>query len=514
MEKKIQAGDITHYHGVLLCSSVSSGTVVDISMPPLPHGCFTLEARDIPGTNSLKVLDERMPILASTSISYTGQPLLALFGPDMETVRAFTHFIRFSYALPAQNATEEKQDASPSTDDSVETHGIKALVHEWAKTGDVPPEEETAVFNRTYSYPMRPFPRKTALTVQADYNQKELSIHVSTQWPVHVRDSVAEAVSMPKKKVLVRRLPYFTTHDAYVLWPSLLAAVAAAAAVKVGRKVTLQHTPALVFPAYTIHRRTVFHVPTGKLLTETTEAVIDQGAFPFFSEELQRHVMTGLIPPYSLLSGSFTVRVRTSENPPAFFAGDLGYASALSSTEAHYSTLASTAHISPIDWKIKNLADYPARGAYITTPKLPVLREIISETAEKSGFQRKYAAFELQRQRRNRYSVFLNYARGIGNASGAGISGFSSSFDMSDKYSVALKLGEKDKAYIDTSFPLNSPSEAMWKHMVTQVLDIDADSILPASEHLEELRDSGPAVLSANSGRLPLLFKKAAEEIK
>lgn len=528
MDKKTQSGEALQYHGIVLCSSVSSGTIVDITMPSLPYGCFLLEPRDFSGTNSIHILDVRMPILASSTVSYAGQPILALFGPDMETVQTFAESIRFSYSLPPSQAV---QDAPPLHDDTaVHSSDVTSeaspekqkgndivgspLTTAWDKGVDVPPDTETQILEQTYTYPVRLPARPEKIVIQASYNLKDLSIHVPTQWPFHVKESISGALGISKHKIVLKRVPYFTHRDAYVIWPSLLGVIAAAAAMKSGEKVFLAHEPVHINPVMTIKRHTVFIASTGKPLEETVTADIDQGAFPVFTRELQRQVMAGLLPLYNLAKGSVTVTVHKSEAPPAAFCGDLGYATAVSSTEAHYNALARAAKVSPIDWKIKNLGENPARASFLSTAKLSLLREIISETAEKSGFQRKHAAFELQKLKKNRYSAFLNYARGIGCASGAGISGFSSSFELADKFSVSLKLEEKDKVYINTSFPLNGPSEDIWKNMIAHELDIDPDAILPVDESMENLRDSGPAVLSANSGRIPDMFRKLAHDIR
>ncbi|AEC02990.1 molybdopterin cofactor-binding domain-containing protein [Parasphaerochaeta coccoides] len=521
MEKKTQLGDVPQYHGIVLCSSVSSGTIVDISMPTLPYGCFLIEPRDFSGTNSIHILDTRMPVLTSSSISYEGQPVLALFGPDIETVRNTARSIRFSYSLPPVPAPVSEQEKTDGVSSEEGTPGQREaniagspLTAAWDKGGNPPPETETQVLEQTYTYPIRHPARAEEIVIQAMYDQKELNMHVPTQWPFHVRESIAEALGISKRKITLKRLPYFTHRDAYVIWPSLLGVIAAAAAMKVGGKVSLSHEPAHANPLMTIHRRTVFASSTGKPLEETVTADIDQGAFPVFTQEMQRQVMAGLLPPYNLPKGSVIVTARKSSSPPASFHGDLGYATAVSSTAVHYNAVARAAGISPIDWKIKNLGEYPVRTGFVTSEKFSILRDIINETAEKSGFQRKHAAFELQKQRKNRYSTFLNYAKGIGCSAGAGISGFSSSFELADKFSVSLRLEEKDKVSFNTSFPLNGPSENIWKNMITRELDIDPESILPVDESREELRDSGPAVLSANSGRLPRMFRKLAHDIR
>ncbi|MBO5690620.1 MAG: hypothetical protein J6R96_02030, partial [Spirochaetaceae bacterium] len=69
-------------YGVLIRSPLHRGKIRSISHPQLPEGYFLYTAKDIPGAKTISLLGTEIPLLAQDEVSYQGEPLAILVGPD------------------------------------------------------------------------------------------------------------------------------------------------------------------------------------------------------------------------------------------------------------------------------------------------------------------------------------------------------------------------------------------------------------------------------------------------
>jgi xanthine dehydrogenase molybdopterin-binding subunit B len=99
-KKATPINKMNNLHGIIIRSTVDEGQIVDIQLPKMDSHFLIIAARDIPGNNRIQILDNQMPLLASSQISYKGQPILALFGHDFESVELTAREIQISYKLP------------------------------------------------------------------------------------------------------------------------------------------------------------------------------------------------------------------------------------------------------------------------------------------------------------------------------------------------------------------------------------------------------------------------------
>ena len=85
------------YYGVIIRSPISSGTIRSISHPNLPQNYSIINARDIPGNNSIATNDLVTPILAYEKVSYVGEPIGILVGPDQIKLYELLEEIEIKY---------------------------------------------------------------------------------------------------------------------------------------------------------------------------------------------------------------------------------------------------------------------------------------------------------------------------------------------------------------------------------------------------------------------------------
>jgi len=487
-------------HGIIIRSSIDSGSILGVTPPKADKRFFLLGPKDIPGTNSVAVYDDDIPLFASTDIGYRGQPIIALFGPDSETVEVKSREVEIDFQLTV--------DAKPYHT----KHVHSPILYQWGELETVFANSET-MFERTY-VDRRVWTREDTITHVTTWLQGDtLYVEAPTQWPFHVRDTVANVCARTKKSVVVYPKPHFSPKDEKLMLPSILAAISALATVKSGKRVKM----ASRFPTYkspiTITRKTALD-SSGKPLAEEVEAIVDQGAFPLFTAELFKQVLTGLIPLYDLQAFSATVRIAESHSPPSHFFGDLGYSSALFSTEAHASALARNREANPSNWRMKHYTDGKKRSEVLETLPVSKLRDLMGETCTVSDFARHHAVYELQRKTRKSRSTFLNYSRGIGISCGAGISGFSAESPLHTGAKITVTLDANNKVMVNTSFFASRKTTSLWRSIIAQSLSIERENISFVEANTKEMVDTGPEVLSLDVERSVIMITQCCNAIK
>ncbi len=114
-----------------------------------------------------------------------------------------------------------------------------------------------------------------------------------------------------------------------------------------------------------------------------------------------RQLLAGIIPQYQLQAFSIKVDFQVSNPSPAHFYGDLGYSTAVFSSEAHASAIARETQMNPANWRLKYYTEYHERTAVINTTTYLETRDIIGEFCATSDFARHSAVYELQRRMKN-----------------------------------------------------------------------------------------------------------------
>ncbi|MDR3276433.1 MAG: xanthine dehydrogenase family protein molybdopterin-binding subunit, partial [Treponema sp.] len=85
-------------YGLTIRSPAARGRLAGIEAPKLPAAYKLITAQDIPGEN--RVDDLPAPVLAAAALSYTGEPVALLFGPDKSRLEALAAQIRVIIQAP------------------------------------------------------------------------------------------------------------------------------------------------------------------------------------------------------------------------------------------------------------------------------------------------------------------------------------------------------------------------------------------------------------------------------
>ena len=415
-----------------------------------------------------------MPIIAKETLSYPGQIVLALFAPDYESASLMMRNIKLE--------TEHLEDAVPGdVPDSLE--------YSWGERQ----EEESRYKEVTSHFILEHIGRPTRriYSVTAWLDGANMHIEAPTEWVELVRETVEKATGYPKRNITVHTMPYTARHDEYLIEPAILAAIAATAAIRSGLPSEIRTEGMFSRPEIKVDRTTETD-EDGKPVYETAVMTVDQGAFLFASEEYQRQAMTGLIPPYPLKAFRASVRIASSSNYPAAFCGSLGYSEALAATEYHISRLADKSGVTPALYRLSIEKEKRKFTDYIPGFELDEVKKCLREADDASSYDRKWSADTFQKED---FGI-LGYLRGIGIASGAGISGFSTTLSKELGFSAMMTYTQKGNVTINTSALQHHGTISSWKKRIAErIIPGRPDDVMFLSYGPDTI-DTGPDVLS------------------
>ena len=496
-------------YALALRSPAARGSILSIRFPRLPSGYRAVLPADIPGQNRLVCFGAEFPVLAAERVSYAGEPVALIAGPDPllleelvagSVVECEAEEPRLSWESFSSEQVAAKRVAVVGDPDLA--FSIASVTREDSFT--------SGALEHYYSEPQG---------AAAAYDYDKMGIWCATQWPYHVRDSVALALGCKAEEVSVRPTRLGVHLDGKLWYPSLLACQAAVASVACSRPVKILLSREEDF-LYTPKRaRSSVSVrsaldPAGNLAAMDVRIALGIGAYGPLAEEIVSQAVLAATGAYSCPNLRVEgYAVRTDTVPSGAFGG-LGASHSFFAVEAHANRLASLLGEDPIDWKSRNVL---RKGSSLLTGE--ALREavpyqaITERLAASSDFRRKYACYELVRKRRSGASD--RPLRGIGLAFAYQGAGPFLSGDASNSYTVEATLDKELRLLLRTSAAASGGGVIeIWKRSAAAILGIEADKVSVAEPQTGEVPNSGPSTLSRNVTVVNRLVERACQAIQ
>ncbi len=499
------------YHALTIRSPVASGKLLGVEIPRLPSSCFAALAKDIPGQNRVKVLDADIPILADKFVSYIGEPVALLIGPNPDDLERLAHdcVVRvaeekplFQYEKFSSTQLASRRTAQLGDTEEAFAHASRIIEGEY-RTG-----------RQEHWYP-----ETQAAFARFAYDKLEIS--VSSQWPFHVRSTAATALNVRPEDVVVVSLSNIANLDGKVWYPSLIAAQAALAALLSRHPVRLILTRVedVLFtpkrPEVVIRHRAALSEDGGLLALES-RVVADLGASSIFASEILDRLCLGSVGAYQWPAVKIEgFAVRTNTVPAGPFAG-FGLSQAFFAIERHVSRIAETLGLDPAEWRKEHSIGRDDRLPSGLTIKenVPAIA-LIDSAISMSTYRRKWAAYELLGQRRGDESDEDSPRRGIGLAFSYQGNGFLSTGDIKRNHIVEATLSKDGSLEIRTSVVSGTNDAAIiLKKTAADILGIEEDQVSLALNRTDMVPDSGPSCLSRNVSIITKLVERCCVAIR
>ncbi|GHU67598.1 hypothetical protein FACS189447_09910 [Spirochaetia bacterium] len=388
-------------YALTLRSSTAGGKLISIDPPKLPNSYILITAKDIPGKNQLD--DFPVPVLASDVISYIGEPVGLLAGPDIAKLEEYASRCVITIEETQNENTIMMKRSFSSSNEAVEKEAASMVTGYYT----------TGIQEHWYSEPTG------ALAI---YANNTVTIHTATQWPYHVKRSAAKLLKMDSLSVQVEPTRIGVHLDGKLWYPSLIACQAALCTWITHKPVKLMLTREEDF-RYSPKRNSSEIQMRSSLDEEgkpaSTEIRIDLnlGAQEIFTDEIVDQTCLGALGIYNLGKVKLEAYGIRSNIPPQGPMPGFGLSQGFFAIERHVSRLADSLHQDPAEWRKNNFINKNNNLAIGIPIKDHVpMAEIIDTAAAMGDYYRKWASYELLRSRRQEkdWDIRTEAIRGIG----------------------------------------------------------------------------------------------------
>ena len=514
-------------HALTVRSPVAKGRLVSIECPPLPDGYKLIGAKDIPGKNFLD--DSGLPILSGGELSYIGEPVALLLGPDINILeeRIRNCKVIAEETEPVFNA-REAEPAMPAVKREVLTGDVDAVFSNAVSV--IKSNYTTGIQEHWYAEPCG---------AVSWPEQGKIIVRTSTQWPSHVTRSVCGVLGVPAGKVLVMPTVTGLHMDGKLWYSSLVSCHAALGAwiTKLPVRLILTREEDFSFSPKRFGTEINFSSAVndkGEILALDINAVVNLGAHEVNAEKILEFVNLGCTGVYRVKNIRFKgSAIRTNIPPQGPFAG-FGHAQGFFALESHVSQIADSLGMDPALWRKQNFfagfmgqgnAPVKGTGGKSSGNKGASLgNQLIDNVVNISDYRRKWAAYEVLKSIRKKNAEtppeqspqIKNWMerteglRGIGIALGYQGNGLFN--EAMYPCSVELSLSEKGVLEIKTGMVSSDTDHgSVFAGLASEILGIDKKKVLV--NYNADSHDSGPSTTSRNIAILTRLIEQACRQI-
>jgi len=504
-------------YAMAIRSPIANGNLVEIKVPHLPNSYMIITAKDIPGKNSLANFS--IPILADKQLSYIGQPLALVAGPERTILEEI--------ALGVEIITEKKEPVFSGMD--AETNDV--IVSRDFASGDSFFGENAKIISGRYETGLQEhwYPEATGAVAEpfrqppdgVKKGRKDAvlyTVYSPSQWPFHVKRSVAMVLGTDSETINVRPACLASHLDGKIWYPSLIACHAALAAHISGGPVKVMLTREEDFLNSPKRNRSDIKISSsigekGEILGSSVNIKLDLGSYAFFEDEIIDQTCIGALDAYT--HGSFNVKaegIRTNIPPQGPMAG-FGLSQGLFAAERHISHIADSLGHDPAEWRKQNYNEKNL-AIGIKLKEKPPLVELIDSVTAMSDYRRKWASYELLRHSRRKepWKFSGDPIRGIGISTGFQGSGFLYNNESGNgNCTVELTLEKDGSLEIKTSVIPYGDNE-IWRNLAHEILGVDIKAVRFINAN--DVPDSGVATLSRSISFHTGLVERCCMDIK
>ncbi|MBU0954377.1 MAG: molybdopterin-dependent oxidoreductase [Spirochaetes bacterium] len=489
-------------HVRILRSPVAKGRIKSIHIPHLPRGYRSIMIDDIPGSKTITVFGTEIPVLARERVSYRGEPIALLAGPDPARLQEAIELAHISLEEEEPDFTFSQFNSDRIAARCEYSHGDVELAFSIAQSMAEHEYHSAALYHAAQE--------PQGAVVWFDYDK--LTIRCASQWPYLVRSQVAAVLDVKESEIVIEAADPGNHLDSRLWYPALLAAQAALAAVICGRPTRLILDRREDF-LYTTLRAPVFSSyrsscdKNGKLNAIDARIIINCGAYGVLAEEMAKRALAAASGAYS--ADNLRIQcyaVQSNLVPLGPFAG-LVMPQILFAAERLIDDCARLADIEPVQMRRLNLLEKAAELGLVKRKKNIPFDELVESVCGISDFNRKHASFELVRKRHS--DPAGQPGRGIGLAFGYQTPGGFITGSGTAASTVEVELTKEAELIIrSSSIPGTAGTVHIWKQIAADIIGQEPETI-----HFEPLRtgslpDAGP---SSHSGTITIISKLIEE---
>lgn len=517
-------------YAVLLRSQQDSGIVTSITAGDLPEGYYFFTARDVPGNNLISTPYGKVPVFSEGNISYYGQPLGIVTGPDENVCKEIIEDIKVHYD---ENKIEEYLEEGETKVFSNE------LAHRSIETGPCFEKDKEgncagidSVFAACDYIAEGPWSDALRSPVYTEPNgaiclfqDNNLTVYTPTLWLSDLRRVLSESLNVETNKIIIKKTMATGLGTNNIWYNSIIASQAAVAAFRTGKPVKLVYSREeqenfmeTVLPIRIEHKTGVDK--NGKILAMQIKIDVDAGASNPFIQEILDRLVVGACGCYNPVNVSISAAAHSSSNPPSSIELPLIDNSVLFAVENQIYTISSMTGLTPYELKKINICEFN-KDKYKRpfTLNYSFVPEVLESAVAQSDFNRKFASYHLDsvnRKSGQKFTLQDTYSetplRGIGLSCGYEGCGYYGSGVYSNNQTMEITWDETKTLTIHCPQQSNSIKE-IWQQTAASILKIPVSSIKFNTEFNSKEEPLIPESIYSNITIMTTLLKKCCESL-
>ena len=541
-------------YAALIRSPAPSGKVKSVTIPDLPEGYFMLSSKELPGVKSISANKTVTKIFGYGNVSYSGEPLGILFGPDetqvyklldtanitfdvenlesalnnvinqQEETANFKEFLEQINEMPSLNEVTDKSHVEENPNVVVATREVKYGLYKTLSLAQADTKLfDNADFTSTDTWKEKLLTPKWQETEGAfAYTEGEkIHVYTPTRWTFFTQKSVAQVLNINEEQVYIHKTKSAGIYPSGLVRTTQLAVQVAAASWLSKKPVRLvlsqfeQENYMVPGVLTEITYRTALnkdgHLKALKIIID-----IDIGSSNPFAQEITDRIAIAAASYYKPENLYISAKAHTSKNPPTSISMQIIESQAFFAIENELQKISNQSKIFPDELRLLN------EKQSVTTKDFPFniptgdVESVIQKALQESDFNRKYASFHMEaidRAEKDSKPFFALPLRGIGVATAYIPSGYYGQTSFTNDTKVEVTLNSDEKLVIHTIRP-SEVIQDIWKSSAAEILQIPKQNIqinsdFPYDQIPERPEDSYSSISIMNE-----LVKKCCTDIQ
>ncbi len=541
-------------YAALIRSPAPSGKVKSITIPDLPEGYFMLSSKDLPGAKSISANKTVTKIFGYGNVSYSGEPLGILFGPDetqvyklldtanitfdvenlesalnnvinqQEETANFKEFLEQINEMPSLNEVIDKSHVEENPNVVVATREVKYGLYKTLSLAQADTKLfDNADFTSTDTWKEKLLTPKWQETEGAFAYTEGDKIHVytPTRWTSFTQKSVAQVLNINEEQVYIHKTKSAGIYPSGLVRTTQLAVQVAAASWLSKKPVRLvlsqfeQENYMVPGVLTEITYRTALN-KDGRLKALKIIIDIDIGGSNPFAQEITDRIAIAAASYYKPENLYISAKAHTSKNPPTSISMQIIESQAFFAIENELQKISNQSKIFPDELRLLNAHNAPESKDFPFTIPTGDVEAVIQTALRESDFNRKYASFHMEaidRAEKDSKPFFALPLRGIGVATAYIPSGYYGQTSFTNDTKVEVTLNADEKLVIHTIRP-SEVIQDIWKSSAAEILQIPKQNIqinsdFPYDQIPERPEDSYSSISIMNE-----LVKKCCNDIQ
>lgn len=512
-------------YAITVRSPEKEGIIKSISHPNLPEGYTLVTARDIPGKNLIDTPNGKIQVFCEGNISYQGEPLGLLVGPDETTLHSLLEELKITVDknsiedylpnedyITIENLKKRKNKKNQIKKEIEELKEIKEkffsnkLAERTIKFGPCWKESDDKtitgidsifqnakhVLEKDWSNAFKTNDYGEPNGALCFWKDEIITILTPTQWLGSLRNIVSETMAIKPSNINLKKTTSTNRGTNSIWYNSILACQVAAAAKKCNKPVKLVFSRKeqddflnTIQPIKIIHKTAINK--EGKLLAMKVKIIVDAGfANPFAQEIIDRLCIAscGVYCPENILIEATAI---SSHKSASSLDIQLIDSAAFYAVENQMNLVCKICNLTPLEFRLLNCKNiYDTNNKKAISPfnfSLSKTIEVLEGVAQKSDFNRKYASYHLdsndwkmQSGPKEYVSLFSSPMRGIGLACAFEGSGYYGSKVYEAAQSLEVTL-EENLTLTILCPPISAPMQEICAKTVSEILEIPPSNI-------------------------------------